>query len=204
MMKRGLIIWGGWNGHTPERLADRLKGLLEVEDYSIDSTSHFGALLDEDLPAYDVIVPIWSCGVRSKPYMRVLLECIGAGTGFASFHGGINWFEDEEYYSMMGGSYIEDRRPVEFTVKISDQSSPITSEVESFNLEDELYFVQIDPTCKVLCSTRFEGTEIPITWTKSHGDGRVFYTSLAHEYSNATSKEVTKLIVNGIKWATRN
>jgi uncharacterized protein len=68
----------------------------------------------------------------------------------------------------------------------------------------ELYFVQIDPACQVLCSTEYEGAQIPIAWTSKHGEGSVFYTSLAHEYGNVTSDHVTRLLVNGVNWAARD
>ena len=57
-MKKALLIWGGWDGHKPIEVADRVGDELEKRNYEVTKTSHFGCLLNEDdLFTYDVIVP---------------------------------------------------------------------------------------------------------------------------------------------------
>lgn len=54
---------------------------------------------------------------------------------------------------------------------------------------------------------QYEGQAVtmPVIWTKQWGKGRVFYSALGHvaeEFINYS--DVTKMTINGLKWAARS
>lgn len=199
-MKKILIIWGGWDGHTPEVVAKELEVLLIKEKFSVISTCDFSVLLNQNLTQYDVIVPIWSCGIKGSIYLNRLLEAIKSGVGLATFHGGINWFEDDCYYEMIGGSYLSDSTVESYEVKITDQNNLITAGMEDFNISSEKYYIQVDPRNLILATANFSEVSTPIAWTKYFGKGRIFYCTLAHSVDQLFTPSSSELLLNGIKW----
>ncbi|MBU6290268.1 MAG: ThuA domain-containing protein, partial [Chloroflexi bacterium] len=45
------------------------------------------------------------------------------------------------------------------------------------------------------------GVDMPVTWTKRWGRGRVFYTSLGHVASVFDVPQVLPMLVRGLVWA---
>ncbi len=203
-MKKALLIWGGWDGHKPKEVADRVGDELEKRNYEVTKTSHFGCLLNEDeLFKYDVIVPIWSCGIKSDIYMNELAGAIKSGIGLATFHGGINWFDQDEYYKLIGGFYLHDTKCENYEVLITNKNHDITKGLNNFVIFNEKYFLQVDPTNDILASANFSGTEMPIAWTRTYGKGQVFYTTLAHQPEDLFSNSSLEILLKGIEWCTR-
>lgn len=199
-MKKALIIWGGWDGHNPKLIAKILGEMLEKINYDVTITCDFAILINNELIKYDVIVPVWSCGIKSEYYLNPLLEAVKNGVGLATFHGGINWFEDEKYYKMIGALYLYDTSCEEYTVTITDKNHPITVGINDFNITSEKYYIQVDPSNHILAMADFSGINTPIAWTKKYGKGRIFYTSLAHSSDQFFSSSNMKMILNGIEW----
>ena len=202
-MKKVLIIWGGWEGHKPEIIAEKLKQELDKNDYDVTLTSNFGILLNSKLSNYDVIIPIWSCGIKGDIYLNELLEAVEEGVGLATFHGGINWFEQEKYYEMIGALYLYDSKPERYNVTITDKLHPVTEDFNDFEIFSEKYYIQVDPQNYVLANADFEGLKMPISWIRNFGKGRIFYTTLAHSPEELFSKSSIEMILKGIDWCSR-
>ncbi len=179
-MKKALIIWGGWDGHQPEVVANHLSSLLIQSQFETTVTSHLGVLLNDDLKDYDVIVPVWSCGISSDIYLDCLLDVIKQGVGLATFHGGINWFDQPEYHKMIGAVYLDDTPPEKYKVIIRDNQHFISNQVQDFDTVSEKYRLVVDDQVHKLAYAQVDGKHSPICWVKSYGHGRVFYSALAH------------------------
>ncbi len=200
-MDKALIIWGGWEGHKPELTANILKEELNKNEFEVKSTSNFAVLLNEDLLKYDVIIPVWSVGIKSTVYLKMLLNAVREGVGLAGFHGAIKWFIDDKYYLLIGGNYLKDTEEESFQVKITDTYHPITEYIDDFQITSEKYYLQYDPRNKILAEADFGDVKMPISWVRKFGDGRVFYTSLAHSPEHLFEKHSLKMLLNGIEWA---
>jgi type 1 glutamine amidotransferase len=44
----------------------------------------------------------------------------------------------------------------------------------------------------------------PSTWARLHGQGRVFYTSMAHRDENWASARFQNILLGALAWTTRN
>jgi type 1 glutamine amidotransferase len=44
---------------------------------------------------------------------------------------------------------------------------------------------------------------MPVAWTRRHGDGRVFYSSLGHQPTDLEVHEAGELLRRGMLWAAR-
>lgn len=202
-MKKVLIIWGGWEGHEPQHTAEKLYKVLIDKEYIVESTSNFGVLLNGNLGNYDVIIPIWSCGIKGDIYLSQLLKAVESGVGIATFHGGINWFNQEKYYEMIGAFYLYDTKPEKYSVNIVDRKHEITKNINDFEIVSEKYFLQTDHKNRVLATADFSGTEMPIAWTREYGKGKIFYSSLAHSTDELFSEPHLSMILNGIELCSK-
>lgn len=62
-MRKALIVWGGWDGHQPEQVANIFRGQLEAEGFEVDVQDTLEAFRDvEYLKGLDLIIPAWTMG----------------------------------------------------------------------------------------------------------------------------------------------
>lgn len=52
----------------------------------------------------------------------------------------------------------------------------------------------------MLAFGNFLGIDMPIAWTRNYGQGRVFYTTLAHTVEELFREESIAIILNRIDW----
>lgn len=198
-----LIVWGGWEGHDPGAVARWLEGRLAAAGYTVRTLHGVDALPTAELLRYDVLVPIWSFGIEHPAALSAVLAAVEAGVGLATFHGGINWFAMRDYARLVGGHFLYHPPPNPYTVVVEDRTHPVTQGLADFAVETEQYYFHLDPANYVLTSTWFGDLRMPNTWVRTHGRGRVFYCSLAHTLADLQQEPVTQLLLNGIRWATR-
>jgi uncharacterized protein len=207
-----LIVWGGWEGHEPDRVADLFREMLEGEGFSVrmsDSLDAFGGA-DED-PELRLIVP-----EQRDPVLRAVSE---NGVGLAGCHGGMcdAFREDTEWQFLTGGQWVAHpgNDGVRYTVEICrDEPHPVTDGLPDFEVVSEQYYLHTDPGNTVLATTRFptpgvagphEGNPcaMPQVWTKLYGKGRVFYNALGHQRSVLEAEVPKELMRRGFLWASR-
>ena len=62
-MKKALIFYGGWDGHTPKETAYLFKAILEAEQYEVTVSDTLSVLDDyEAITKYDLFIPMWTMG----------------------------------------------------------------------------------------------------------------------------------------------
>jgi type 1 glutamine amidotransferase len=198
-----LIVWGGWEGHEPGRVAHWLRDCLAASGAGVTLLAGVEELPELDLLQYDVLVPVWSFGVVHPAALAAVLGAVEQGVGLAAFHGGIDWFAARDYARAIGGHFVYHPPSNPYTVVFEDTTHPITRGLGDFGVETEQYYFHVDPANHVLAVTYFGDLRMPSTWVRSHGQGRVFYCSLAHTLADLQAEPVTRLLLNGIRWAAR-
>ena len=62
-MKKALIFYGGWDGHTPKETGFLFKGWLEENGVDVTMSDSLTVLEDLDyIRQFDLFVPIWTMG----------------------------------------------------------------------------------------------------------------------------------------------
>ncbi len=216
-MKKVLIFQGGWEGHEPAEVANILAGILKEEQFEVKITDTLETLKQDDLTAYDLIVPNWTQGTISDEQMRPLIDAVATGTGLAGLHGGMgdSFRTAVAYQFMVGGQWVSHpgNDGIEYTVNILDSDHPLTEGMVDFKVISEQYYMHVDPAVKVHATTRFpiaEGNyttngevDMPVVWTKRWGKGKVYYCSLGHIAEVVRMPEIIKLMRKGMSWAAR-
>ena len=220
MSKKTLIVWGGWDGHTPKQSADLFAPLLEARGHDVEVADTLDAYVDRDkLLALDLIVPIWTVGQITAEQERNLLDAVAGGVGLAGFHGGmIDAFRNNtEYQWMTGGQWVAHPGGCipSHRVNIVDRQHEITAGIDDFDMPDtEQYYLHVDPGNQVLATTVFTGeygqrefyragTVCPYAWTKRWNVGRVFCAGWGHTDKDFDVPEAREIVLRGMLWAAR-
>jgi uncharacterized protein len=212
--KSALIVWGGWEGHTPKQCADLVKDMLEANGFSVNVSEGTSALADPALGNFDLIVPIITQSDIEKAELANLLKAVRQGTGIAGFHGqmGDSFRNEPAYQFMVGGQWVAHPGDIiDYTVKISETDDPIVAGLSDFAYRSEQYYMHVDPSNEVLATTVFEntdfdeinGTEMPVVWKRSYGQGRVFYSSLGHVAAEFEVSQMRTIFERGALWTAR-
>jgi type 1 glutamine amidotransferase len=205
-MKRALIFQGGWQGHQPAEVAAILAGVLREHDFEVEVSDTLDALCDEaQLKQLDLIVPLWTMGSIAKEQLLPLLAAVQSGVGIAGCHGGMadSFRNETEYQYMVGGQWVAHpgNDGVTYEVEIVDRPDSFLKGMSNFIVKSEKYYMHIDPAIRVLAITRFDELEMPVTWTKRYGKGRVFYCSLGHQANIVAMPETLEMMRRGMLWA---
>jgi type 1 glutamine amidotransferase len=173
----------------------------------------------ENLKSLDVII-FYTTGELplTDEQKSAFLNFVKSGKAFIGIHSATDTFYQwPEYGEMIGGYFNKhpwtSRDTV--TIKTTDRQFPVTKHwEESFKLTEEIYqFKNFNAENKVtmwldtantdMTKKGIEVKEFPISWYRSYGKGRVFYTALGHNPEVWRDQRFQTMIVNAIKWTTR-
>jgi uncharacterized protein len=214
-MKKVLVIYGGWDGHSPKATSELVAGDLRGAGFDVAISDTLDALLDEPkLKTYDLIVPNWTMGQLTGDQEKALLQAIAAGAGLGGFHGGMgDAFRGATGYQFaVGGQFVAHPDNMkDYVVHIAKASDPIVAGLKDFTVHSEQYYMHVDPSNEVLATTAFEtkdapwvnGTVMPVVWKRKFGAGRVFYQSVGHGPKEFEIPEVREITRRGLLWAAR-
>jgi len=218
-MKKALIFQGGWDGHEPKLVSKRFANILEKAGFEVTISDTLDCLAD--LPALkelDLLVSCWTMGEIPKEYVENVSHAVGTGVGLAGCHGGMcdSFRTSTQWQFITGGNWVSHPGGdgIEYTVNITAKSNPIVAGIEDFPVASEHYYLHVDPAIEILATTRFPSPtvpyyhisnkpiDMPVVWTKTWGNGRVFYTSLGHldnVFDNSPSAQ--EIMQRGMLWA---
>ncbi len=218
--KRALIVFGGWDGHTPKQTAELEAGWLRERGFEVELSDTLDSYLDkEKLMGLSLIVQMWTMSKISKEQFESLDQAVRSGVGFAGVHGGIidSFRENTQYQWMTGGQWVSHpgNGIPSYLVHITDRDHPITEGIAPFTLVNtEQYYVHVDPGNHVLCTTTFSGehgdkdlyqagTVMPYAWTKRWGKGKVFVACWGHTFKDFDVPEAREIAARGLAWAAK-
>ena len=104
-MRKALIVWGGWEGHEPERCAGIYREWLEEDGFSVTLANTTEAFADPSLSDLSLIVPIYTMSKIEKEELANLERAVRGGVGLGGYHGGMcdAFREAVDYQFMCGG-----------------------------------------------------------------------------------------------------
>ena len=219
-MKKALIVWGGWDGHTPKQSVDVFAPLLAQKGFEVQVSDTLACYADANLmAAQDLIVQCVTMSKIEKEQSQGLLAAVRAGTGLAGWHGGIidSFRENCDYQWMTGAQWVAHPGGCipSHRVEITVPTDPIMQGVKAFDLPNsEQYFIHVDPSVHVLCHTVFSGdhgdrdlyqggTVMPYAYTKTWGKGRIFVACWGHTFKDFEVPEAREIALRGLLWAAR-
>lgn len=213
MARKALMIWGGWEGHEPQKTTEVFAPLLRAAGMEVEIADSLTALDDAArLRELALIVPNWTMGALTGEQEQNLLAAVRGGVGLGGWHGGAGdaFRGNTGYQFMTGGQFVDHPDGIKpYRVQIVKPSDPIVAGLDDFEVTSEQYYMHVDPSNEVLATTTFEtqsapwvnGTVMPVVWKRHYGAGRVFYVSVGHVATDFDVPELRELTRRGLLWA---
>jgi len=198
------------------RFADLTRGVFDVT-----ITQDGAEVTPEKLGRYQAVVfftAINPPGVDKDG----LIEWVRKGGAFVGIHSTANTYTNYPAFgAMLGASF--DRRPwrtkenphVKVRVIVDDRMHPATRHLgESFEISDDILqlknfdrskvqlLLRLDPASLDLSNPKVNRQDMlfPVAWAKTHGQGRVFYTSLGDWDETWRDPRFRTHLIQGIRW----
>lgn len=154
------------------------------------------------LDPYDLLVFHYTMGEITPAQLDGLLGWVASGKGYAGIHSAADSFRGcEEYRAMVGGHFVTHPKYRDYQVSILDPGHPVTEGLDEFFVKDEQYILDYDPRVRVLATSLWKGAAMPVVWTKTWGEGRVFYLALGHDGPACEHPMFKTLLTRGALWA---
>lgn len=218
--RRALIVWGGWDGHEPDKVAHFFEKLLKDEGFEVEVSNSLDSFADEEkVCSMSLLVPVYTMSEIKPEQRNPVIKAVGEfGVGLAGCHGGMcdSFRTDTEWQFLTGAQWVAHpgNDGVRYPVQIArNHPHPITDGIPDFEVVSEQYYLHVDPGVKVLATTPFplanvdgphtaNPCDMPVVFTKFYGKGRVFYNSLGHHCDVLEAPEPRELMRRGFLWAS--
>ncbi len=211
--KTALIFWGGWDGHTPDRSSEIVRGMLAQNGFAVH-VEQGTSVLAGDLSRFNLIVPMITMSTIGKEEVANLCDAVRNGAGLGGMHGLMcdSFRNETEYQFMTGGQWVaHPGNIIDYRVNVARPNDPVMKGIGDFDYRSEQYYMHVDPAIEVLATTTFDGSQcdwvkgvtMPVVWKKIYGKGRVFYSALGHTADELAVAEMRLLLERGLIWAAR-
>lgn len=198
-----LLLTGGiihdWQG-----CGDVIESILQgVNELNLTRVNDDLSVLEApNLDAYDLLVFYWTRGELTDAQKNGLLNWVASGKSFVGVHSATASFWDcPEYRAMLGGYFTTHPKPRPYQVSVRDDQHPITKDMIEFTVKDEMYIMNYDPRVDILAATLWKAQIVPVVWTTSWGEGKVYYLALGHDPEACSDENFKTLLVRGCLWA---
>lgn len=140
------------------------------------------------------------------------------GKGFLGAHNATDTFYKWSHYGDMIGGYFDGHpwNQFEAPIRVEDQDFPATAHFPStFAIHDEIYQIRNFSRAKVhvlmsldtskvdMDKEGVKHSEIPVTWLREYGRGRVFYSGLGHRQEVWQRSDIQRMWLEAVKWAMK-
>jgi putative membrane-bound dehydrogenase-like protein len=188
--------------HNSAQYLPMLASNLLKDGINFTYTDDPNMINSETLSWYDGLMIYANHDSITADQEAALLAFVSEGKGFLPIHCASYCFRNSDRYIDLVGGQFQRHDTATFTTEIINHEHPVTHEIQPFSTWDETYFHhQLSDDREVLME-RVEGDHRePWTWTKTYGEGRIFYTAYGHDERTWNNPGFQSLIKQGIAWA---
>ena len=147
---------------------------------------------------------------EKENYYKLLKE----GKGLVFLHHSLCSYQGwDEYKIIVGGKYHEEQNSplsstyqhdVDFTIKISNQTSPVTHGIHDFEIHDEVYGnTEVLPDVIPLLTTDNPLSNGIIGWTHQKENSRIVFIQMGHDKSAYLNSSYRQLVLQAIIYVAK-
>jgi uncharacterized protein len=199
-----ILFFGDRGQHNSSTRAQVFIPLMAARGINITYTENLEDLNVTTLATYNGLI-VYADQVRIDPEReRALLDYVASGRGFIPIHCAISFLNSPMYNALIGAKFMH-HSTGRFSTRAVNPDHPIIKDLLEFETWDETY-VHTKPNqdCTVLQVRREGDRDEPVTWVRTHGKGRVFYTAYGHDERTWDNPIFQSLMEHGIRWACGN
>jgi len=207
--------------HANECLAQMAE---KTKAFTVDFADHYDVFTPENLSKYDAIVLNNTSKMQfPSPAQRdAFLDFVANGNGLVGIHAASdNFNRHPECLSLVGGTFAGHPWGAggKWAFKLNDPNHVLNATFAGtgFWHTDEIYqykpesyvgpnvlrvLVSLDMSKEAVSSRIDDGPrEVPVSWIRTAGDGRVFYTNFGHREDTYANPMIVKHMLDGIQYA---
>ncbi|NOX88291.1 MAG: hypothetical protein GXO77_04635 [Calditrichaeota bacterium] len=192
--------------------------------FEVEQSADMNIFTPERLAKFDAIILNNTTRLKfENPVNReALLEFVRNGGGLIGVHAASdNFYTWQEGAEILGGQFDQHPWTADGTwrIKIEDKNNPLTAMFNGrdFDISDEIYRIRpirLRENCRVLLAldmndarnrsakgVRITDLDIPVSWIRVFGKGRVFYCSLGHNPHIFWNPKILAHYLAGIQFA---
>jgi putative membrane-bound dehydrogenase-like protein len=198
-----VLFLGDRGHHAPADRVEQLAPVLAGRGIDVTYTEALSDLNPDNLGKYDALVIYANTTEIGKDQEKALLDYVAGGGGLVPLHCASFCFLNSPAYVELVGAQFLRHGTGEFETTVADADHPITKGLIPFRTWDETYVhARHNEKDRHVLQTRDEaGASEPWTWTRTHGEGRVFYTAYGHDARTWGHPGFHDLVERGIRWA---
>lgn len=178
-----------------------------------------GRINKETLKNFDVVLFFTTGNPVNKEELAELRAWVKSGGALAGTHCATDTLYGESVYGDLIGAYFKTHPPglQKIKVKVEDPKHPAAQGFsDGMDYQDEMYIfrdapysreklhiiLSIDPKTFEPKTAAREDKDYAISWCRTEGKGKVFYTSFGHDNKVWKDERFQKHLFGGLKWAT--
>lgn len=196
------ILFLGTSGrHQSSMFAEEFIPVMAARGIDLTYTDNLEDLNAATLAKYDGLI-IYADSVKVDPALvNAILDYVASGKGFIAIHCAVGFLESPKYKELIGAQF-KYHSTGKFRTSVINANHPILKDFHEFETWDETYVhTKPSPDCTVLLVRREGDRDEPVTWVRTHGKGRVFYTACGHDIRTWNTPGFQSLIERGIRWS---
>jgi uncharacterized protein len=201
-----------------QTLADLATSTGEIEvDFARDGDAVKTKLARSALDGYAGVVFANTTGDLGVPDVPAFVSWIADGHVFLGMHSAADTYHDApEYLAMLGAEFAQHGNICAVRPKVEDAQHPAVAHLApAFDITDEIYEWKTSPRASAGVQVLFaldahppdghpeqnQPGDFPLSWTRLHGKGRVFYTALGHGDETWKDDRFQKHLLGAIRWS---
>lgn len=211
--KHMLIILGGLY-HDFDVFASVMTALFTNEGWSVETTYDLDILTHLHAVSYQMVLS-YTCLSKNRPEQEQatperltdeqvdgLSDWVQRGGSLLAVHCATVLGESTpELGRLLGGRFISHPSPpTAFTVYPVFGNHPITAGIQAFDVHDEFYMEQHEPSVEVHMVAIHQGVAYPMAWSKPEGVGRVAHIALGHFPEVWNHPLYRRLMIQSVNW----
>ena len=152
---------------------------------------------------YDAVMLFGDQTSPAPEQAPALAAFVESGKGLVAMHAAAAMFPASEAFGALVGGRVQASGGADFKGEIVQRDHPVTKDLPAFDTWEESFApAQAAPADRTVLMERVDGQRRdPLTWVRSQGKGRVFYTAYGHDRRTWGNGSFHKLIEQAVRWA---
>ncbi|HVQ97027.1 MAG TPA: ThuA domain-containing protein [Mycobacteriales bacterium] len=181
--------------------------------FTVTATEDANQFNTANLGQYQAVIWMMTTGdVLNDTQQTAFQSYINSGGGYVGVHSAADTEYDWPFYGSLMGAYFSSHPAIQQAqVRIEDRTNPSVAHLPAtWTRTDEWYNYRTNPRANVhvlanLNESSYSGGTMggdhPITWCRTVGAGRAWYTGLGHTEASYTDPLFTRMLLGGIQIA---
>jgi len=201
--KSNVLFHVGGPFHDNAELYPILQKVLEdTGEFKVTISRDLNEFKAENIKKYDLVIIYCTRQDLTKEQEQGLTGFVESGKGLVGIHCATDTFRDSDaYWKLVGGRFTTHSNGT-FKVNITGKSHCIVKGMNPFEITDETYRDEFNPSSKVIVLMRRDMDSEPSAWIQYYGKGRVFVTGLGHGKPAWENPSWQEMIKRASEWAT--